>query len=374
MLIQLAAENFRNLHDLHWTPGPGSHLLLGDNGAGKTSVIEAVYVIATTRSFRTSQVADCVGHRSSESPGQDREDAGAPAFRLSAEVEDERRVSLALGWGGGSGWRTLNGGASTLSEYLECLAVVPWSASDGELFQGSPEVRRRFLDRGTVSTRSSALSTLARYRHVLRQKREVLWRRQEGLASWNELLAAVAYELVALRAQYVQDLSRALDVVMAESELSLPPVRLAYEPSPPSSLEGVDSLAAALDAAKEAEWTRSRPLLGPHRDRLRILWGDQDLHRVASAGERKAVGLLLVAAQARVLRQVSRRPVLLLDDADSELDRRAVSRLWGVLGREEQIFVTSNRPAVWKGLDMGRRWQMAEGALGDQVPGFDSSG
>ncbi|MGH9363537.1 MAG: DNA replication/repair protein RecF, partial [Thermoanaerobaculia bacterium] len=74
MLVQLAARGFRNLEPLAWEPAPGSHLLLGGNGAGKTSLLEAAYALATTRSFRTPRLADCVRH-------------GETAFHLAGEVE-----------------------------------------------------------------------------------------------------------------------------------------------------------------------------------------------------------------------------------------------------------------------------------------------
>jgi recombinational DNA repair ATPase RecF len=85
---------------------------------------------------------------------------------------------------------------------------------------------------------------------------------------------------------------------------------------------------------------------------------------VASAGERKALGLLLVAAQAVVLRAGGRQPLLLLDDADAELDRRALACLWQALPESAQLFASSNRPEAWEGLPVERRWRLSGGALG----------
>ena len=116
MLIRLATQDFRNLEPLAWEPEAGSHLLLGGNGAGKTSLLEAIYVAATTRSFRAGQLADCVRH-------------GTALFHVRAEVETDHRASLEVGWVDGQRIRLLNGKIAPLSEHLSTLPVVAWTSA-----------------------------------------------------------------------------------------------------------------------------------------------------------------------------------------------------------------------------------------------------
>ena len=399
MLSHFTARGFRNLQPLDFAPAPGSHLLLGGNGAGKTSLLEAIYVLATTRSFRAAQVVDCVAH-------------GANALDLWGEVETDRRAALAVSVREGVRQRSVNGKPTSLADHLAVLPVVAWAAVETGVLVGAPGARRRFMDRGVVATRPAALETLGRYREALRQKRELLARNGTGIEIWNELLAATAAEVIRLRATYVDALRVELAAVLAEvgevreitagaeavasavplpgvpaaeallfgsgghpssyptmaAGLRLADIELRYQPSPPQGLEGAAAIAAVLDKAVERERRRQQPLLGPQRDELEILWGGHELRRVASAGERKALSLLMLAAHGRVIEAAGRRPVYLLDDADAELAPASVAAVWSVFAKRiaatgGQLFASSNRPQVWLTLDVDTLWQMEKGHL-----------
>lgn len=352
MLVQLTARDFRNLEPLDLTFGEGVHLVLGPNGAGKTSLLEAVYALATTRSFRTARVADCRRH-------------GAPGFRLSGEVEAASRTSLELVWLEGARERLVNGKGSTLAEHLAVLPVVAWTSSDLDVLVGSPAERRRFLDRGIVGLRPAAIDVLGRYRRTLDEKRRLLERRpgEAEWQTWNHMLAAAAAELVALRAAYVDELSRALAAVLGSCDLGFPPIELRYQPSPRSGLEGAQRIGEELASVAARERRIGRLLLGPHLDELKILWDGRELRRVASAGERKALGLALTTAHGEVLRRAGRAPCYLLDDVDTELDRGRLEALWAVLGTARQLFATSNRPGVWETIAASRRWRCEGGRI-----------
>lgn len=377
MLQTLHAERFRNLEPLDFRPGAGRHLLLGGNGAGKTSLLEAVYVVATTRSFRTPRLAECVRHDP---------EGSAEGFVLRAEVEDVARTALAVTYGPEGRDRTVNGERVPLAEHLEVLPVVPWSGEDVEVVSGPPARRRRFLDRGVVSLRPGSLAALRRYREALAEKRELLAPgRGDGrggdttLGTWNRVLAAAAVEVRRLRAGYAGQLERQLEAVLAEASLPFPPVALRYRPSPasrpsppgggrleePDEVEPdeVEALAERLDCAAPAERRRGIPLLGPHRDELEIAWGGRPADQVTSAGERKALSLALVAAHGRVLQAAEREPLYLLDDLDAELAPDTLASLWAVFDGARQLLATSNRPAVWKGLPLDHRTPLAAGRL-----------
>ena len=364
MLVTLEAESFRNLAPLAWAPGPGRHLLLGGNGAGKTSLLEAAYAVATTRSFRTAQLAECVRH-------------GAPGFRLAAEVETRARSALAVAYGVDPAagppagiTRTVNGHRVPLAEHLAVQPVVAWASADAGVVSGAPAERRRFLDRGVVSLRPGALGPLRRYREALTEKRDLLARRQSGptpgprtLEAWNRVLAAAAAEVARLRAAYAAELERELAGVLAETELALPEVALAYRPSPAAALDGEEALAERLARAAPAETRRGLPLLGPHRDELELRWGGHPAAGVTSAGERKLLSLALTAAHGRVLARAGHEPLHLLDDLDAELAADTLAALWRVLAGVAQLVASSNRPGVWEALPVDRRWQLREGRI-----------
>lgn len=350
MLSIFAASHFRNLEPLKWGPGPGSHLLLGGNGAGKTSVLEAIYVVATTRSFRTARLEDCLRH-------------GSPSFNLEAEAETDRRSTLEVRWVEGKRVRLLNGKASSLAEHLGTLPVVAWTWAEGEVLVGAPKARRRFMDRGVVGSRATSLEVLNRYREALVHKRQLLLQGGEDLEVWNHLLATAAAELIRLRHAYVERLRETLETVVGESGLSFPAIEARYRPSPSNGLEGAEAILENLERVRERERRRQLPLVGPHRDELEILWGGHDIRRVASAGERKALSLLLLAAHGRALEAVGTRPVYLLDDADAELSPQTHAAVWNVFRGVEQVIATSNRPQVWLTLEVGKAWEMEKGRM-----------
>lgn len=351
MLNHLAARDFRNLEPLSWRPSAGSHLLLGGNGAGKTSLLEAIYVLATTRSFRAAQIADCARH-------------GAGSFHIQGEIETDRRSTLEVGWMEGQRIRALNGKVTPLAEHLAVLPVVAWTAAaEAEVLVGAPKERRRFMDRGVVGIRPPALEVLGRYREALRQKRGLLLGDGVGIEIWNEMLAATAADVISQRHRYVELLKVQLASVIEASGFPFPPIELRYRPSPADGLEGQQVIADALDRIADRERRRQMPLLGPHRDELEILWDGHEIRRVASAGERKALSLMLLAAHGKVMEEAGRSPLYLLDDMDAELAPPTVASVWGVFRESGQIIATSNRPQVWLTLDVGTIWEMERGEI-----------
>ncbi|HSM50226.1 MAG TPA: DNA replication and repair protein RecF [Thermoanaerobaculia bacterium] len=351
MLAHLALRDFRNVERASWRPGPGAQLLLGGNGAGKTSLLEAVYLLATTRSFRTSQLADCCR-------------AGESAFHLSGELGlRARRVEL--GWSaGGARHRAVDGVELPLGEHLAVQPVLAWTSAEGALLSGPPATRRRFLDRALVSWRPAALGVLGRYQRALAGKRALLARgERRGLEAWNDLLAREGAEVAARRAELVAALALRLAPLAGEVGLLLPEVGLVYEPSPPDAPEGAAPLRAALERAAREEVARRQPLVGPHRDEIAIRLGGRPARRGASAGERKALGLLLLAAQARLLEEGGAAPLLLLDDLDTELDGERLAALWRALDGAPQLLATSNRPEVWRSLPVAERWRVEGGTV-----------
>lgn len=351
MLTRLKLRAFRNLQPLDWLPAPGHHLLLGPNGAGKTSLLESIYALATTRSFRTSRLAQCLQH-------------GEEAFHLRGEVEDARRWRLSLSWHRREGLsRAVDGSGTSLAEHLAVLPVVAWTSGDAETTTGEPALRRRFLDRGVVGLVSGGLERLSRYRRVLDEKRKLLSGEASGpLAPWNDLLAAAGAAVIEARGRYVEALRGQLAAVLDEVDAPLPALELRYKPSPRRGLDGEGALRGVLERVAERERAAGFVLVGPQRDDLDILWGGKLLKEVASAGERKAVSLLLIAAHGRVLEGEGRRPVYLLDDADAELAPGLLRRLWGAFARAEQLIASSNREAVWQEVNFDHRWRLEGGS------------
>ena len=325
-------------------------MLVGPNGAGKTSLLEAIYFLATTRSFRTSALGDCRRH-------------GEAGLSVTGRVEQTGRVDLAAGLNERGLYRKLNGKDSRLSEYLAGLPVVSWSAADSRLIDGSPAERRRFLDQGVVGVSPSAISVLTRYRKALDQKRELLRQGHSGLSPWNAVLAEAGSELMERRHRYVIELREVMADLVRTLGLETPEISIEYRSSPEIEPHSAENLAEALERLRGSERDARRPLIGPHRDELFLSWGGREARRVGSAGEKKLLGMVLTAARGRVLSRHGRDPVYLLDDIDSELDRDRLVACFSLFSTEEQVISTSSNPDLSKTLEGMRTWSLSDGGI-----------
>ncbi len=175
-------------------------------------------------------------------------------------------------------------------------------------------------------------------------------------------MAQEAAALMALRRDYLTRLREALSGVVKEVGLDFPSIDLRYRPSIDCK-DDPDKVLEELEMVRSQEQIESRPLIGPHRDEMELWWGDHLIKRVGSAGERKVLGLLISAARGRVLANVGRSPLYLLDDADSELDRRHLEAIWSLFRRSDQVFVSSNRTTVWEMDSEATRWHLEVGKL-----------
>ena len=350
MLVGFKAEGFRNLRSLDIDLEGGVNLILGNNGAGKTNFLEAVYLLATTKSFRTARIRECCCH-------------GSSSFALSGEVVSTQRVKLELGWRLGERFRFVNGNLSSLSEHIGTLPVVCWSDAESRVLVGPPSARRRFMDRGVLGIRPSAIEVFSRYRAALDQKRRLLQDHGNEIEIWNRVVADAAWDLIRLRLEYVQILSREVDSIIDNFDLGLGNIDIEYISSPQAGPEGLDAIASEIESVSNREKTFQRPLVGPHRDDLRINWDGYDLRSVASAGERKVLALVLLAAHGRVIASVDRDVLYLIDDADTELDMDRLAAVWRVFASAKQLLLTSNRRRVWEDLDIDHYWRCREGLL-----------
>ena len=313
-------------------------------------MLEAVYILATTRSFRTARLEECRRF-------------GAEGFSVRGRVEIDARSDLEVSWIDGSRRVRLNDKATSGTRYLETLPVICWSAADLKVIEGGPGDRRRFLDQGVVGRRPAAVEVLSKYRRALDQKRELLRQGGSGLPAWNEVLCHVAADLIDRRQTFVDELSRCLESIVENSGLDIPDVRLEYRPSPTLPEISPESLFREFDSKSAREMDERRVLVGPHRDDLLISWGGTEVSKVASAGEKKLVGILLCAARGKVLTEAGREPIVLLDDVDAELDSNRLVAAWRLFRSAPQIVATTCHEQVQNTLSQARVWRLESGLL-----------
>jgi len=341
LLAETEATNFRNLTGkIAW--GPQLNIIYGNNGQGKTSWLEAIHILARTKSFRTQRLQEAIRFGERLSVLTARVIAGANLERtLQVTLQDNSKTIL------------VNSKRETLARYLTQLQVFSFTAADLDVVRGVPEARRRFLDRGVASIKPTYLQTIADYGKVIKQKNKLLQVANENefsieklvdlIAPWNDQLIRLAQTIHTQRTEYVD----ALNAVLERQLFDRRDLSTRYV----SSLEGKGDLSeyeallrSRLELRTGAELAAGYSLIGPHRDDLEVLLDGHEIRVYGSSGQQRSALLLLDLAAISVYNSVSNdQPVFVIDDVDAELDERRIRRLLEYLENRTQTFITTSK-------------------------------
>lgn len=337
-VLELQLHSFRNYSDQNLKLGPGIHVFQGLNAQGKTALLEAIYLGATARSFRTSKDADLIGWHQDQAEIQlwlERDSGKQRHLRMRWERADgavQRQI-----WLGGLPVRKLG-------EFLRELPLALFTPDDLELVQGGPQQRRGYLDLLLCKLYPAYLECLGRYQKVLRNKTALLKgpASPDELASWDALLTQFGSELTRYRTELCDELAPLLERLYRHLSAEAEQLELRYDPAGSAS----STEFAALLARRHGEEMRLRScLVGPHRDELHLHLKGASLRRFGSQGQQRTVALSMRLAQAELLQQVGKeRPVVLLDDCFSELDPGRQQRLLDWLQGTPQALITTATP------------------------------
>lgn len=365
---QLRLHNFRAYRNLVLDLPAGLCVFLGPNAAGKTTLLEAMHLVATTKSPRTINDVDliCWGETVA------RAEAGFGS-------QEGRSLRLAVGLqkapGNGLTKRLEVNGEVVASarEVVSLAPVVMFGPDDLSLVKAGPGERRRFLNTALAQLQPRYLDDLMRYRRALRQRNEMLKSLRDGggdfaaVQPWTEQLVRSGAALALDRRRFVADVGRHArglhGLIGGGEELTLTyQSDLAEVESQPQAEE---LFRARLDQLADLEVRRGITLVGPHRDEMVVTLNGVPVRTFGSQGQQRTAALSLKLAQARVTQDwTQERPLLLLDDCLSELD---ATRARAVLSLEEElegVIVTSAKldPALAERTDAAR-FQVGDGQV-----------
>jgi DNA replication and repair protein RecF len=340
-LQTLHPENFRNLAPSTIDFHPAVNIVVGLNGQGKTNVLEAIYFLATTKSFRTARVSSLFRFDSASlfASGSVERDAVARTLSVGLESgETKKRVLM------------VNSERMTLSAYVSALTVFAYSASRLEILRGAPEERRRFLDRGIASIHPGYLDDLSRYGRVLRQRNALLQSGNESsLAAWDDEFIDTAGAVHRARAAYASAITDAFKRVMNEHAYHIGNLDIHYRSS-----AAAEALREELPRLRRHELRARMSLTGPQRDTIDFLVDGRQAGEVLSGGELKMIVLFLKFAKVDVFRERrGETPLFVLDDIDAELDLEILRKLVRRLPSETQVFATSAKEVFLSALEAG---------------------
>jgi len=349
-LVDCTIRQFRCLADSRLALDPSLNWIVGDNGAGKTSVLEALYWLGRGKSFRGAPAQRCAR-------------SGENAWSVSARVQKPERPPdrLALRFEQGALHASCNQSATTLVEQARHLPLQMIEPGLHRIVEDGPAHRRRFLDWGMFHVEHSYLDTWRAFARALKQRNAALRSGQSPahLSAWTQEVVNSGSRLAALREQGVAGLlpafqARCADFGLEQAKLELLP-----------GWEAGQTLGDALAARMEQDARQRMTTAGPHRSELRISVGGEAARDRVSRGQQKVLLAALSLAQADVLRtRAGIVPVLLMDDFTAELGAGYQEQLArALLHYPGQTIVTSLEhtsamldvgPARWFHVEQGR--------------------
>jgi DNA replication and repair protein RecF len=332
--------------DLH----PGLNVFHGRNAQGKTSLLEAVGVVARGRSFRTEDAPSMIRR-------------GAEGLLAQASGGEGRASTLEVELRPGQRTFRVDGHDVSPREYGGRLEVVVYSTDRLRVVRGSMRDRRQYLDRQAGALWPSYRADQRAFERVLAQRNAALEARGKDLDVWTERFVEAGARLRQRRAAYADRLDDALGGGFRPAGETYRVTLSA--PSFPSEDEGRRALASEIEALAPRERGAGRSLAGPHRDGVLLLLDGRDAAEGASSGQVRSLLLALALAALRVYREeTGRSAVALLDDLDSELDAERAVELCAEVTRRGQALVTSAHAGWAESLrPLGHIYNVAEGRV-----------
>jgi DNA replication and repair protein RecF len=368
VLTSLALRDFRNLARIDLVVPSAGVVVIGENGQGKTNLLEAIYYLHLLRSVRGARDVDVVRF-------------GAPGFHIAARTGGGPHHELSAGFERqGRRKRVKIDGAepARLSDALGALPCVLFSPADVDLVAGAPTSRRRYLDILLALTSRPYLAALQRYRSALAQRNAALrdamrnagTKTEQRVAVWEAPLAEHGAVLWRERVTWVeQTTERFAELCASIGEQS--PVAMRYatslEPASADVQVVAHALAASLEQKRGLDMRRGLTHAGPHRDDLVLTLDGRELRAFGSAGQQRTSAIALRLLEAETLRsRLGAAPLFLLDDPFAELDVRRSANILELLdeqGMGQTLLTVPRESDIPPALTSLRRWRIAGGIV-----------
>jgi len=368
-LDQISIRDFRNLERVDLQLPREGAVIVGDNGHGKTNLLEAIYYLQTMRSIRDARDLDLTRF-------------DAQGFHIAARAHTPKEHEISVGFDRNAKRKKVSiDGAEIrrLSDALGALPSVMFSPRDLELVSGAPTERRRYLDLVLALTDRKYLQALQHYRANLARRNAALRNaarrgstaNEQQVAVWEPALAEHGSVLIEGRAKWVRESSAEFSE-LAQRIGEKGDARIRYVSPFADSEARYDVLLAAFEEKRALDLRRGLTHVGPHRDDLELTLDGRDLRIFGSAGQQRSAAIALRLLEAATLRDhAGAEPLLLLDDPFAELDIRRAARILLMLeerGLGQTILVVPREADIPPGLMRLDRLQIRDGAVSTWLP------
>ncbi|MDO4902576.1 MAG: DNA replication and repair protein RecF [bacterium] len=338
-LTHLRVQNFRTHSEFSLNIGEGSTLILGKNGSGKTSLLEAIYFALRGTSFRSSDKEILKNY------------GAADWFRIDLAGDNQTRV-VKFDNSRASGKKTfeIDGKKSHRLSNSDKRPVILFEPDDLQLLSGSPNRRRDFLDKFLSQIFPSFSTILSRYNKALKQRNNLLKREiltPDEIFPWNVMLAEYAAEIISRRHHLVNILNEKIEDTYFKISKVRDEIEIIYQAEELSK----DNILRILESNFERDRILGHTSFGPHKDDLSFIFNGKEAQSVASRGENRSLVLALKFIETDFLAENSDfKPIVLLDDVFSELDEIRQKMLTEHFGRYQTIITSTSGVEVSGGV------------------------
>ncbi|MGX7200223.1 DNA replication/repair protein RecF [Enterococcus nangangensis] len=342
-LEELTLKDYRNYDDLHLAFPKSLNIFLGENAQGKTNILEAIYVLAMSKSHRTHNEKELIAWQKEYSQVKGVVKKATGLLPLEVQLSKKGRKTKV---------NYLE--QKKLSDYIGHLNVILFAPEDLSLVKGGPAVRRRFIDMELGQISPKYLYELVRYNQLLKQRNAYLKQLAEKKATdelyldvLTEQFVASGVEILLARYGFLQKLEGWSQKLHHEITHEKETLTFHYQGSLPTTAtmtkeELATLFTAQLTKKRPQEIFRGTTLVGPHRDDLLFLINDKDVQTYGSQGQQRTTALSVKLAEIDLIHEeIGEYPILLLDDVMSELDDQRQLHLLETIEGKVQTFLTT---------------------------------
>lgn len=329
IIKKLELADFRNYKNLDISFDKGTNILYGDNAQGKTNILEAIYVSATTKSHKGSKDKEIVNF--------DKEEAHIRTY-LEKEGE-EIRVDMHLRKNKSKGIAIDGQKIKKAAELLGLLNVVFFSPEDMGIIKNGPSERRRFADMELCQLDNFYLYNLNSYNKIINQRNKLLKDMyfnpglKETLNIWDSQLVSFGSKIIERRIQFALQMSEIIYDIHKKLSGGKEELVIQYEPD-----VSMDDFECSMKKNQERDIKLKQTTTGPHRDDFSFIVNGIDIRKYGSQGQQRTAALSLKLAEIELVKKISKNtPVLLLDDVLSELDSNRQNYLLNSIGDIQTI-------------------------------------
>lgn len=357
MVIQsLELSGFRNYDFLHIEFDKGTNILFGDNAQGKTNILEAIFLCATTKSHRGSKDRDIVSFQAEESHIRAYVRKGEDEIRIDMHLRKNRSKGIAV-----DGVRI-----KKAAELLGTVNVVFFSPEDLSIIKSGPAERRRFVDMELCQLDSFYLYNLNNYNRIVNQRNRLLKdlylnpSLRDTLTIWDSQLVSYGSKIIERRRAFAEQLNEIIYGIHLRLSGGKEHLKIVYEPD-----ASEEDFAQRLAGGQERDIRMKMTGSGPHRDDFSFLADGVDIRRFGSQGQQRTAALSLKLSEIELVKKMTKdTPILLLDDVLSELDSKRQNYLLNSIGEIQTVITcTGLDDFVNNRFEINRVFQVVNGTV-----------